>query len=522
MATLADAYKVYNRSFPEDHVCAWLHRNNMISNGSQTREDIPDAVKRNRDRCGGRPCCTTLDKFNVWVPSDRRNEFLKRIAYSISQNHDLYFNQISYGTSRFVVDIDTKTVHLPPWMPKCMLNTLLDVFRMYFTNIDKKPIPAFMSACGPRMKYSKKGSHMCCNYHIVTGLELESLDQARQIMMTYSRKMNEVFEEHNIDPKHVEIDSSIYKKDQVCLRMIYSRKIIDCYECHNDKDLRNACVTCDQVGWLAEKFTYEPILTAQHGSLDTDEQQEKINGTLFHTQLKNNQIWPLTIAERRNDYRVPDSEETLEEHRQFVEESKKNTKPGKMQVYAKVNADGQLCSSFQLSKDAHQRLKEFVHTLSYHRRNMWKGSLLFYRKNLKTTMLIALKGSNHRWCPYVNREHKSNSVYLILRQKGEIEVGCYDEVCAAKAKDKSNKIIFPFDDPVVLRSVFGQVSKTIQMKTTIPTSSVVKKDVGKRKRKSYSKRRREDIIREQRDRQRQSRIKELDELLANVGQTADK
>lgn len=521
-----DEYVPYSREYPQHHVILSLTNRGMIYNGGKNEQHVSTKLRKNRDLCKDengnvRPTLTTLDKKNVVIPPGLREKFLSRLARSVSLNHQMFFNQCAYvenkprGDIRLIVDLDFEKIDMPAEYDLQFLQLFLDACEILFTEWNSHPFKVFMSKCGPRLCYSKnKGEYMKTGYHIVGHCAIPIHD-ALQVNMTFRRLLFKFLEEKGIPTEDDMVDTSVYKPKQqyANLRMIFSRKIIDCGVCHNGSS-RNTCIECNSTGWWVEKACYLPCASAQKGRLDTKAESDAVHGTNWETIVRNHQIWPLGF-ETRDDFCVPPSEETLEERKEFVEKVAAITKKGD-QCGAKLH-NGKLVSHTDISKESKDILQEFLQTYSYNGRNLWDGITIFCNKNYKTVMLITPRGANFKRCPYKGDEHKSNSVYFTLHKSGVIKVGCHDAVCKEHMEEKTIEI--PFENPMVLQEIFGGMSAKLKKRTKriVPHTDIKKGHIKRKNRPALTAKDRAELKRQRlREQKKNHRLHQLDQMI-NLG-----
>jgi hypothetical protein len=381
--------------------------------------------------------CCDMSGASYTFPLDKWSEFFQVLKKDVDEKNDFFIDQRVYFEESsavlfFELDIrDDKINEQKELYIKEIWNKVTKFF--------KNPSEMIVLFCKEKPKKKDKnwikanGVHLIFPYYAVTRSEM--------VQIYYSVKL--YFDELKF-PKDI-IDSQVIKSDMTCLRLPYSKKIVDCYVCNGKDNLD--CVICNpNKKTICNSRVVDPSFYYPVYKIDSE--GNKI--PYLETDLSLLSIAP--IQDRQYiSYIFPNNEVT------YIETE--NTKRKEMNIRKSTEVEDTQLNRLILSciKNINPSYADVVIERVY--------------KNVKN-YIITLNGKSSRYCLLKKDFHNSNRVYFkfyVKKNVTYIAFGCYDEECKNKLKDQlcSDRYTWPIENnlSVILFNNNNFTKETKQTKT---------------------------------------------------------
>jgi len=370
---------------------------------------------------------TLFDSGSIHFPYEERFTILQHIAFDISANTPMCFNQIGFEElgMRFVIDVDSDRLLSEEEIVKFQ-NVLLVTCQQYYPNREI-PIRIGTAICGPRMKRAQLSTAI----HFVVHIKV-SVAEGQQLTYAYNLRMRA---DKSINMQDITIDAGIYKSGskQVSMRMIYSSKLDTCMLCNNDTFERQACELCKSRGMIVSLFSYIPRMF----TVDGVDRFKETNAS-FEAMVVNFSIWsdPKDI---REDYKKPELDPVVPE-----ESKKRKPEPNAVQKQ----------TTKLFSNACFDALEEEIQKVQIGGDWVWKDLVVSDIKKYASTAGVFVDGIGSTICLYANKDHGGRKIWFSLSKKAVMTMRCGSEKHGCDKMHKDNPIQFSIPQRIA-NDVFG-------------------------------------------------------------------
>jgi hypothetical protein len=419
------------------HLMRALRLDNRLSH---TASDVNAAQKKVLDECPGIRM-SMWDGYVAFFPLSDLPSIYEHIAWDVDAETPMHINQIAYFKegARLALDFDA-TREMDKSEIKRFLEILRDTLRAYYTNFDQRPIPIFVSKCGPRMKKARSvvSVHMIC--HVCPRFK-----DALQLLFGFQQRClaESKLEDSDVKMDGIHIDLDIYneKKESVNLRMVYSSKVDPCQTCKSLSVFeQRSCRACDGLRKVRTRHQYIPA-----GHLCGETRDFAATHATSEMIVQNHSIWGKK-EEMRSDFAVPDGEPLfdLAAYREARKKPRSEPKPKKRKLKSSV----------------YQWLEDIIRMFTRDGKFVWANLCVKDIQVDGNFAMVHIEGLGSGYCYYANTDHGSRSFYFRLSSRGEMVMRCGSknhDNCQTFHKSKDTKISFMLPEKLT-NDIFGEDS----------------------------------------------------------------